>query len=161
MSTENINRSVAADVDSDDSIEVLARLAWTAYVGPVLSWTFLLGIGVPLGVAIHPGFGAALGCAGLTMAGYRLAWMRSVTIFCDVDGVWVHRGVLPWNRGAFGVKWRDLDEATFVPGFASWALRSHTVVLRHRFTRDAKIALDHVANGDKVAAFVNARHRAL
>ncbi len=79
----------------------------------------------------------------------------------DDLGVWVHAGVLPWKKGVSGVKWRDMDEATFVNGFTSWATRSYTVRIGHRFTKDSEIVLTNIARGKDAVAIVNARHQAL
>jgi hypothetical protein len=145
------------DEDACDA-HVRARLSWTAYVAPTLQLGLWLGVAVPLAFAAHAVAGLAVAIVGLTFAAYRFAFLRSVVLFSDDEGVWVQRGVLPWDTGAYGVKWRDLDEAVFFPGLLDWLTRSYTVVLRHRFTKEAEVALAHVAQGDQVVMAINAWH---
>lgn len=153
-----VELQVGADADAAGATTILARLSWTAYVGLMVQALLALGIAVPLAFALHPGLGAVVAVAALGYLVYRAAFLRSVVLLCDDDGVWVHRGVFPWDTGAFGVKWRDLDEAVFFPGFLDWMLHSHTIALRHRFTQDEEIVLAHVAQGDDVVTEINARH---
>jgi hypothetical protein len=54
-----------------------------------------------------------------------------------------------------GVKWRDMDEATFHNSFLSWAAGSYTVVVRHRFTKDSEIVVTQMANGKQAAITIN------
>ena len=140
-------------------VHVQARLSWTAYVGPTLQLMLLLGVAVPLGFAAHPIAGVVIAIIGLTFVAYRFAFLRSVVLFSDDEGIWVQRGVLPWDTGAYGVKWRDLDEAAFFPGLLDWLTRSYTIVLGHRFTKEAEVAVAHVAHGDQVVIAINARHQ--
>lgn len=147
------------DEDGHSEALVLARLSWTAYVGPVAGWLAVLVVAGGLAALL---FGATVGVLVATtctaIALYRALLLRSVILFLDDEGVWVQRGLLPWDTGVHGVKWRDLDEAVFVPGFLDWLLRSHTIVLRHRFTKTAEIGLAHVARGDQVVTTINAWH---
>ena len=58
--------------------------------------------------------------------------------------MWTYSGILPWKKGVSGVKWRDMDEATFVPGFWSWITGSYTVCIGHRFTKANEIVLTNI-----------------
>ena len=60
---------------------------------------------------------------------YRILLVRSVHLYADSKGVWLYRGILPWNRGAVGVKWRDMEDAAFTSGFSSWLFNSYTCLL--------------------------------
>ena len=60
-----------------------------------------------------------------------------------------------------GVKWRDMDEATYVQSFRSWLLRSWTIRVGHRFTKASEIVLTDMARGREAVALINARHQAL
>jgi hypothetical protein len=73
----------------------------------------------------------------------------------------VHSGVLPWKKGIAGVKWRDMDEATYINGFKSWATGSYTIRVKHRFTRGSEIVLTNIARGKQAVALLNARHQEL
>lgn len=93
--------------------------------------------------------------------GYRVLLIRSVQLYYDDVGVWLYSGVLPWARGVRGVKWRDMDDATYTPSFLSWLLRSWTIRVGHRFTKDAEIVLSSMARGREAATLINQRHEQL
>ncbi|MCB9609695.1 MAG: hypothetical protein H6716_24090 [Polyangiaceae bacterium] len=80
----------------------------------------------------------------IAWAAFRLAETRSVVLFLDADGVWVHTRVLPWARGVVGIRYRDLDDPVMRQSLASWLLRSHTIVLRHCFSSRDAIELDNM-----------------
>jgi len=84
-----------------------------------------------------------------------------VQLYYDDVGVWVYAGVLPWKKGVTGVKWRDMDEATFVQGFWSWITRSYTIRIGHRFTKASEIVLTDIAKGKDVVTTLNARQQEL
>jgi len=86
---------------------------------------------------------------------FRWFSIRSFHLYYDDIGVWLYSGILPWRRGVVGVKWRDMDEATFHNSFASWAAGSYTVVVRHRFTKDSEIVVTQMAKGKQAAITIN------
>ena len=92
---------------------------------------------------------------------YRIALLRSVLLYVDDAGVWVHAGVLPWKKGVTGVKWRDVDEATYAQGFWSWLTRSYLVRIGHRFTKSNEIVLTNIGGGKHAVGLINARHQAI
>jgi hypothetical protein len=108
---------------------------------------------------------ALLGAGMIALAAlyltYRVLYIRSCQLFTDDNGVWLHRGVLPWAKGSRGVKWRDLEGATMFTGLKSWLLRSHTVRVSHRFTKDSEIVVAHVPRGAQVVGQINEIHRRL
>ncbi|MBA5735453.1 hypothetical protein H3260_27010, partial [Escherichia coli] len=57
-----------------------------------------------------------------------------------------------------GVKWRDLDSATYFTGFVSWLTNSYTVRLEHRFTKANEILISHMAAGNKAVEEINGTH---
>lgn len=75
------------------------------------------------------------------------------------DVVWLFRGILLWQRAAWGVKWRDIETASYYTGFFSWILRSYTVRVGHRFTRTSEIVVGHLARGNQAAAHINGLHQ--
>jgi len=95
------------------------------------------------------------------LVGYRFLLVRSVQLYYDDLGVWVFSGVLPWKQGVSGVKWRDIDEATYVNSFVSWATRSYTIRIGHRFTKGSEIVLHHIAGGRRAVETINAVHQDL
>jgi hypothetical protein len=93
--------------------------------------------------------------AAMILIIFRWLSIRSFRLYYDDIGVWLYSGVLPWRRGVVGVKWRDLDEATFINGFVSWLSGSYTVIVRHRFTKDSEIVVTGMANGKQAVTTIN------
>ena len=91
----------------------------------------------------------------IVLIAFRWFSIRSVRLYYDDIGVWLYSGLLPWRRGVVGVKWRDMDEATFQNSFLSWAAGSYTVIVRHRFTKDSEIVVTQMANGKQAAIIIN------
>jgi hypothetical protein len=128
--------------------------AWTAYLRP----SVLSAIAVALGWALSAWswrVGAAVITLALVRYVYRVLMIRSVILFTNADGVWVHEGIFPWSRGYHGVKWRDVDEASTFLGFFSWAFKAYTVKLTHRYTRASELYLTHIRHGDQAVAAIN------
>ncbi|WP_447893841.1 hypothetical protein [Vreelandella sp. GE22] len=143
---------------NNDSSRVY-RLSWLAYFKP-----FFMGIVVAIaglfisGMVGQPWLSWVALLAGIASFIYHIIYVRSVRIFVNDAGVWYDEGVFPWQKGMRGVKWRDLDSAVFITNFVSWALRSYTVHLGHRYTKDSEIHIRHVKNGNQFAEMVNAEH---
>jgi len=131
--------------------KVLSRKSWTAYVAPFF---ILLIVFLVLG-----SFHLALGIVPALLAVYSILIIRSHELYMNNDGVWLYRGIFPWNKGSHGVKWRDLDEAVYVTGFTSWALKSYTMKISHRFTKDSEIILTHMKVGDTAVQEINNQHK--
>ena len=142
------------------------KLAWTAYIRPFVMASirvFLLSVlpaalltsvfKKPMWVTPAIVVGALVNLALLT---YDLIYLRSVVFSTNEDGVWVSRGILPWNKGISGVKWRDVSEAVYITGFTSWLLRSYTIRVGHKFTKDTELLLSGVWKGHEAVQHVNA-----
>ena len=163
-----------------DDYRIETGLAWSAYVGPVVTlvaWlllgimvlrvaasTWALGLnapGVPLAHSVRfwlAAVGVLLLVAGLLQFGYRWAANRSVRLYTDEAGIWRRMGVFPWTRNVYGVRWRDLEIATFESGLGSWLMRSWSIRVGHRYTRSSQLAMEHVARGKHVVEAINAMH---
>ena len=141
--------------------QVIGVKSWLAYAGVAALAVLLFGVLLPLAFVWHEMAALAVLILSALLVGYQFLLVRSVQLYMDDLGVWVHAGVLPWKKGVSGVKWRDMDEATFVNGFTSWATRSYTVRIGHRFTKDSEIVLTNIARGKDAVGLVNARHQAL
>lgn len=144
---------------------VVGVKSWLAYLGVFFLAALLFGVLLPLTFTFG-GLYADI-AAGVVMAvsvvivGYRFLMLRSVQLYYDDVGVWVFSGVLPWKKGVAGVKWRDMDEATFEQGFWSWISRSYTIRIGHRFTKASEIRLTDIAGGKDAVATLNTRHQSL
>lgn len=141
--------------------QVIGVKSWLAYAGVLALAIVLFGVLLPLAFLWHEMAALAVLLLSALVVAYKFLQVRSVQLYMDDLGVWVHAGVLPWKKGVSGVKWRDMDEATFVNGFTSWATRSYTVRIGHRFTKDSEIVLTNIAHGKDAVGVVNARHQAL
>jgi hypothetical protein len=143
---------------------VVGVKSWVAYLGLLLLAALCFGVLLPLAFQV-PDYGdiaaAIVMAISVAVVGYRFMALRNVQLYYDDIGVWVISGVLPWQKGVSGVKWRDMDEATFEPGFWSWISRSYTVRIGHRYTKASEIRLTHIGGGKNAAGTLNARHQAM
>lgn len=133
-------------------------LGWPAYIQPFFVLLFFGPVAGLIAMLI-PIVGIVLlsGVAGLFA--YRIMEVYSVKLFTQGDGVWVYFGVFPWNKGVYGVKWRDLNEATYRPGFFGWLTKSYTISITNRFTSDDnEVKLPFVKNGDEAVIHINKLH---
>lgn len=112
----------------------------------------LSGVNQPLG-------GVAF-LAALALCVYQVLYLRSLRLFTDNEGVWLYRGILPWNKGIIGVKWRDVEDAVYLTGFVSWAFNAHSVRIGHRFTKTSELTIANVKDGRDAVAHINEVHGA-
>lgn len=138
---------------------VVGVKSWIAYLGLVLMIVVAFGVLLPLAFLWHELAAAAVLVVSAIVIVYRFLVIRSVQLYYDDVGVWVFSGVLPWKKGIAGVKWRDMDEATFEQGFWSWLTRSYTIRIGHRFTKESEIRLTHIGSGKDAVTKLNARHQ--
>lgn len=141
--------------------QVIGRKSWLAYFGVALLAAILLGGLLPAAFLWNETAALCVLLASGALLFYRIALLRSVLLYVDDVGVWVHAGVLPWKKGVTGVKWRDVDEATYAQGFWSWLTRSYMVRIGHRFTKSNEIVLTHIGGGKQAVGVINARHQAV
>ena len=129
------------------------RLSWVAYAWPLLKYGVVLSI--LASIEFVPWWVEALVAGRLV---YRLAYLATVKVIVNEDGIWKHFGLLPWSSGAAGVKWRDLDQAEIFLGFLPWLTGSHTVRVGHRFTKSSELLVPHVADARGLIAAINGEH---
>lgn len=140
---------------------LLCVKSWTAYLNTLLLALLLFGFALPLAFRWNELAAGAVMLSAVLVVGYRLLLIRSVQLYYDDVGVWLYSGILPWAKGVQGVKWRDMDEATFVQSFFSWLFRSYAIRIGHRYTKDSEILLTRMARGKDAVAALNARHQQL
>jgi len=138
---------------------VVGVKSWLAYAGVAALAALLFFVALPLAFYWNEMAAAAVLGVSAVLVAYRFLLVRSVQLYYDDVGVWVYSGVLPWKKGVAGVKWRDMDDATYVNGFVSWITRSYTVRIAHRYTRESEIVLHHIAGGRQAVETINARHQ--
>ena len=153
----------------NDSPFVSVKLSWVAYIGQVPRFflrILVFGIiSVPITHFISPegayGKNAATWPSlvalllAVLMTVYAVAYLQSIRLFSNDDGVWMSRGVFPWETGVTGVQWRDVGQASFTQSAISWALKSYAVLISHRFTTGAELSMKHVKHGNLFVEHVN------
>ncbi|MET0982791.1 MAG: hypothetical protein ABWY02_11870 [Telluria sp.] len=149
------------NASASPTAQVIGVKSWLAYAGVAALAVLLFGVALPAAFLWHEMAALAVLVLSALVVAYEFLLVRSVQLYVDDLGVWVHSGVLPWKKGITGVKWRDMDEATFVNGFKSWATGSYTIRIGHRFTRGSEIVLTNIARGKQAVALLNARHQEL
>lgn len=135
---------------------VIGVKSWVAYIPVLLLALVLFGVALPLAFMWNEIAAAVvmLGSAGFLLI--CILGLRAVQLYYDEVGVWVVSGILPWTRGVSGVKWRDMDEASFEQGFWSWLTGSYTIRIGHRFTKSSEIVLTKIARGKDAVGKLNA-----
>ncbi|MES2017028.1 MAG: hypothetical protein V4484_11080 [Pseudomonadota bacterium] len=146
---------------SSPNAHVVGVKSWIAYVGLVVLAALLFGVLLPLAFMVNQIAAAAVMLVSTIIVVYRFLLIRSVQLYYDDVGVWMFSGVLPWKKGVAGVKWRDMDEATFEQGFWSWISSSYTIRIGHRFTKASEIRLTNIARGKDAVATLNAHQQGL
>ena len=147
---------------SGSHAQVVGVKSWLAYTGVLLQAVVLFGVALPLSFTLTSGneiVGLGVLVVSALIVGYQFMVLRSVQLYYDDVGVWVHQGILPWKKGLSGVKWRDMDEASFEQGFWSWISRSYTVRIAHRFTKESEIRLTNIGGGKDAVGTLNAAHQ--
>lgn len=140
---------------------VIGSKSWVAYAGTLFLAAILFFGLLPLAFMFNEIAAGAVFVVSAIGIGYRLLLLRSVQLYYDDVGVWVFQGILPWKKGVTGVKWRDMDEATFEQGFWSWMTGSYTIRIGHRFTKSSEIVQSHIGGGKRVVETLNARQQQL
>lgn len=139
-------------VDSSN-VELLSKKSWLSYVIPLAVIAII--------TSIMYSTSSLFGVLGIVSAVLVILHLRSYELYVNDEGVWVFSGIFPWNKGVRGVKWRDLDEAVYFTGFVSWALKSHTLKISHRYTQGNEIYLKHMASGVTTVSRINQLHQSL
>ena len=158
----SMNRSHAAESSPFLSFKV----SWVGYVAliwkSVLRVLLLGGLAALVNMVIQRSGGGGspmlvwVGVAfALVWVVYDFFYLRTMTLYTDDSGVWLHSGIFPWQRGVAGVKWRDISEATFQMGFVSWMLRSYSVRVGNRFTQGAELFLPNIHRGNLAVEHIN------
>lgn len=148
---------ILEDSDAGERPLLSYRQSWLAWAGPVLMLLVCVALCVA-GQCYMPEFFwifAGVGALLVLCMAYRILLVRSVHLYADSKGVWLYRGILPWNRGAVGVKWRDMEDAAFTSGFSSWLFNSYTVRVGNRFSQQSEILVHNIANGREAVNQLN------
>jgi hypothetical protein len=149
------------ETSTGQAVTTLGRKAWTAYVGISLIGFFLLFGAAPVAWHSSAVMGVVVLVLSLGFIAYRVLSLQSYHLYCDEVGIWIYSGILPWSKGVRGVKWRDLDGASYFTSMWSWMFKSYSLQIGHRFTKSSEILLSHIAHGDKAVSMINEQHQVL
>jgi len=146
-----------------NSTVLLSRISWLAYVSEVISIRTAIVAVIVYAIysftdqsILYPSIIAGLYVLFML---YNIIWLRTIKLFYDDQGIWLYRGILPWNKGSSGVKWRDLDEAVYFTGFFSWLFKSYKIKLGHRFTKANELMLPYMHRGNNAVLEINNQHK--
>ena len=134
------------------------RMAWTAYIRPSIVFIITILIGLAF-VRTSIWVTIIIILLGIIFFSLNIFATRAILLYTDKDGVWVYGGIFPWSKGISGIKWRDIEDATYIAGFKSWLFKSYKIRVGHRFTKTSEIILPHVARGSEAVMHINERHK--
>jgi hypothetical protein len=154
------NKNIAAQDPYHLPMMYLSRKSDFAYVKMMMLYCLFLGVVVPV-MLYSVWIGCVLLLLWLCVTFDRFMRVRSHRLFYDNEGVWMSAGYLPWAKSLMGVKWRDLDEAVFFNSLMSWAMNSHAILLKHRFTQNSEILLADMKNAGDAVTIINHVHNHL
>lgn len=137
----------------------LARKSWAAYVPTALmAAVALFGFTPFLWNSVRP-LAITIAAVALLTASYTIMLLRSYHLFMDDAGVWLDRGILPWNKGVIGVRWRDMANAVYFNSFMSWVCRAWSIEVQHRFTQGNALFVSQLHYGRDAVAQINSAHQ--
>lgn len=87
---------------------------------------------------------------------YMLAHVHSTRIYANSEGVWMLRGVFPWEVQTFGIRWADAGEAVCSDGILAWLTGSYSVAVLNRHTKTADIWCSMIGEGHYFVGHINA-----
>jgi len=155
-----MTQEIQTTISSPD-YEIIGKKSWTAYL-PLFAVSLLVILLVTPILALisrHLAAGFILVITVHLMSSVRA--LQSIYLYYNRAGVWVSYGFLPWNRGGYGVRWRDLEGATYYTNLSSWMFKSYTVRISNRFTKTSEIFLTDMARGDLAVSRINELHSLL
>jgi len=141
--------------------KVIRRLLFMVVISAGISWAAVNNIEHVEMRIVTMVIGSSIFIISLAINIYSLFYLKSVYVYTDPDGVWLYSGILPWNKGIRGVKWRDVEEASYHTGFLSWLFKSYTIHVGHRFTKTSEILVDNLNRGNKAVENINMMHKAI
>lgn len=158
-----IDQTDATNVVSPPHAGKIYRVSWVGYLKPMTPYVMVLIVLCALfwfaprlqgnwpyylaGVLAVPW---AIGMV------YRFASIRVVKLFTNDAGVWLSRGVFPWQKAISGVRWEEAGEAIAITGVVAWATGAYNVGVMHRYTKKTELWHPRIAHGSRFVGQVNA-----
>lgn len=138
------------------------RVSWVGYINSMLPYAVILGFLCAF-LWFAPqmmgewsyyiaGAVAAVWLVGLV---YRFACIRAIKLFTTETGVWLSRGVFPWQKATSGVRWEEAGEAVAMTGVIAWATSAYHVGVMHRYTKKTELWATRIARGNEFVRHVN------
>lgn len=132
------------------------RVSWFGYISPIFSlrrifgWCILL---VPC--LIFPLLIVVFAAVGIIRVILFFLYTRTIRLYANQEGIWLYRGLFPWQRSLSGVRWHNVDEATSRTGLVSWLTHAYPVRITNRYTKDIEIWASDISRGDEFVARIN------
>ena len=136
------------------SLEVISRKSWVSYAKAAIPVIIFALIGNALYESL-PKIAVTFISLAILYFVYQIVELRSVKLIVSPDGVFYEAGAFPWNSGSVGVKWDELDNAFFSPGFLSWLFHSYTICTTHKFSRANIFVATNMSNGNEAVIAIN------
>ena len=86
---------------------------------------------------------------------YKAYYLSRVLFYYDESGVWVYRGVFPWSRGVYGVRWRDFEDCLYTTNLIYWFSKGYPVSVRPRFSTNPTIHIPPIHKGREAVEVIN------
>jgi len=154
---ENTENEVQAQANSSNKFKSY-RVSWVGYVKPA-AITFVFVVIFLSCIAGGSVLVSLLFLIPTISSAYYTYYTSSIRLYTTENGVWCERGLLPWDKGSFGIKWRDMEDAVYFMGFGAWLFKSHTIRIRHRFTKSSEVVIKNLANAPDAVNHINSLHQ--
>lgn len=135
------------------------RVSWIVYIKEIVYATLVISLWYYLAPLMKSKM--ILNClqvgvvVGLIIILYRMYYTWTIRLYANDSGIWVYRGVFPWARGVYGMKWGDFEDCVVTQKFIYWLTNSHPVILRTRFSKNPEIYLPPIFAARKAAQYIN------
>ncbi len=130
------------------------KLSWVCYLQQVIIYLIVLLVILSLKSWLGV-FSSILALIWTIWVFVQILENLKTKFIIDDEGVWISSGLFPWNKGIYGLGWRDISDAVYKTGFFSWVLKSYTITIRHRYTKSNHLVFEKVAKGDLMVGRIN------
>ena len=127
---------------------VLSRKSFVGYLKPMGIWLLVWLVSASISFWLS----AIVLLIGVLIFFY----IRSYRLFVDDAGIWVFRGIFPWDRGIYGLRWEEYGLAVFYQNPLSWILKSYTIHVKNKYKEETIIDLSDMYRGDEAVSQINA-----
>lgn len=147
--------NTGGSIDLQAEIQQSWRVSWVAYVPYALIIVGLISTVVAFKGLVSLMIALPVCTVVLLFVAYKLYYLSCILLYINEKGVWVYRGVFPWDRGVYGVKWLDFEDCVFHNGLIQWMTNGYPVTLRPRFSSNPQVVLPPIHQGRKAVETIN------